>query len=601
MLLKYLILLVTISATKCCETLEDFFRNASACEIGGDFFADIINEDVCNIPAVKKDLKNHTPLLENLSPWVLIQLRMKNVDPDCIKVLEDFLALKQNADYYFDVVRRNANQDILNRLLPSILKISSAFHTVPEITVTTDVYTSCKISTSTRLQFPKKCPEKSWILSAVLGVGALLASGGSYAIALGASVLVNDVMFPAYEDLAGSGCSSDFRDSSATSSSTANCSSVTKTLTYVDQSLSPADRVSYYAYDMYKQLLTAFEEKRHIEKNVAYRNPYIFYKLASLNINDVLTPSTNMLEFERRLALRFFNSLFQVNRMYLLQSKNMTAACSEIGLNLNTVYERQIATQFCIDNYSRNGAFAISTNKSAIIYPQPWVSHIPSYSNSRWDIVRGLMSELFGSDFFLTRKPDRSFTQSGDKLQIINPGQIDIVVQAPKLDFNLTFFNYTSRKNETISILNFSRRCGIYKNIIECRKHDPVAHGQFALFMPFGVAYENTQVQYSPSAEYWSNHANNITMVNSVLWYTQDPPNLMSSTCSKNSCGETCDVKCKIVNRPKTTGCVINNMKDSNETDIDCGGSTCTPCKRKKHCRLDRDCLSNKCMNNICK
>lgn len=38
-----------------------------------------------------------------------------------------------------------------------------------------------------------------------------------------------------------------------------------------------------------------------------------------------------------------------------------------------------------------------------------------------------------------------------------------------------------------------------------------------------------------------------------------------------------------------------NGVKDGDEADVDCGGSTCTPCVDKKTCNVDSDCMSGNC------
>ena len=40
--------------------------------------------------------------------------------------------------------------------------------------------------------------------------------------------------------------------------------------------------------------------------------------------------------------------------------------------------------------------------------------------------------------------------------------------------------------------------------------------------------------------------------------------------------------------------------KNQDETDIDCGGNDCTKCKAGKSCKVDNDCMSQKCEENVC-
>lgn len=53
---------------------------------------------------------------------------------------------------------------------------------------------------------------------------------------------------------------------------------------------------------------------------------------------------------------------------------------------------------------------------------------------------------------------------------------------------------------------------------------------------------------------------------------------------------------CKEIN---ATHC-SNKQKDSDETDVDCGGNDCAKCKVGKDCRENRDCSSGKCQDNVC-
>ncbi|MBR9704191.1 hypothetical protein GOV12_02175 [Candidatus Pacearchaeota archaeon] len=44
-----------------------------------------------------------------------------------------------------------------------------------------------------------------------------------------------------------------------------------------------------------------------------------------------------------------------------------------------------------------------------------------------------------------------------------------------------------------------------------------------------------------------------------------------------------------------------NNILDSEESDIDCGGSICNKCDLDKFCNLNSDCTTSNCVDNICK
>ena len=43
-----------------------------------------------------------------------------------------------------------------------------------------------------------------------------------------------------------------------------------------------------------------------------------------------------------------------------------------------------------------------------------------------------------------------------------------------------------------------------------------------------------------------------------------------------------------------------DNIKNQNETDVDCGGGTCPACANGKHCILGSDCQNNSCINGVC-
>ena len=43
-----------------------------------------------------------------------------------------------------------------------------------------------------------------------------------------------------------------------------------------------------------------------------------------------------------------------------------------------------------------------------------------------------------------------------------------------------------------------------------------------------------------------------------------------------------------------------DGIKNQDETDIDCGGSTCAKCGNSKNCNQASDCISNSCQNNTC-
>ena len=50
----------------------------------------------------------------------------------------------------------------------------------------------------------------------------------------------------------------------------------------------------------------------------------------------------------------------------------------------------------------------------------------------------------------------------------------------------------------------------------------------------------------------------------------------------------------------QTAATCSNHIKDGNETDVDCGGGTCPPCRDGLKCGLASDCASASCTSNTC-
>lgn len=58
-----------------------------------------------------------------------------------------------------------------------------------------------------------------------------------------------------------------------------------------------------------------------------------------------------------------------------------------------------------------------------------------------------------------------------------------------------------------------------------------------------------------------------------------------SGVCSNNFCAApTCN----------------DQVKNGNETDVDCGGGTCPPCASGQMCIQNTDCQSNSCVSGVC-
>jgi hypothetical protein len=80
-----------------------------------------------------------------------------------------------------------------------------------------------------------------------------------------------------------------------------------------------------------------------------------------------------------------------------------------------------------------------------------------------------------------------------------------------------------------------------------------------------------------------------------------------STVCSDCANGKTCLVNADCVSNNCASGvCAAlptcsDSIKNQNETDIDCGGSTvCSDCANGKTCLVNADCLSNFCSNGVC-
>jgi hypothetical protein len=44
----------------------------------------------------------------------------------------------------------------------------------------------------------------------------------------------------------------------------------------------------------------------------------------------------------------------------------------------------------------------------------------------------------------------------------------------------------------------------------------------------------------------------------------------------------------------------VDSIKNQDETDIDCGGDTCTKCADHQSCGMDNDCVSLHCVDSTC-
>jgi hypothetical protein len=62
--------------------------------------------------------------------------------------------------------------------------------------------------------------------------------------------------------------------------------------------------------------------------------------------------------------------------------------------------------------------------------------------------------------------------------------------------------------------------------------------------------------------------------------------------CINEKCGLTCPIA-----GPHCADCIQNTFE---ETDVDCGGDACKPCKSGRRCKNDTDCVSGKCNPGAC-
>ena len=78
-------------------------------------------------------------------------------------------------------------------------------------------------------------------------------------------------------------------------------------------------------------------------------------------------------------------------------------------------------------------------------------------------------------------------------------------------------------------------------------------------------------------------------------------------TCASCSVGKKCKVNsdctsnaCDAISAICVASQCADNLKDGNETDVDCGGGTCATCVTGKQCLVNADCTTNHCSANVC-
>ncbi|HLX69933.1 MAG TPA: hypothetical protein VKV04_09935 [Verrucomicrobiae bacterium] len=64
-------------------------------------------------------------------------------------------------------------------------------------------------------------------------------------------------------------------------------------------------------------------------------------------------------------------------------------------------------------------------------------------------------------------------------------------------------------------------------------------------------------------------------------------------------CGTVCPSKVCANSVCQAASC-SDGVKNGNETDVDCGGGTCSPCANGKVCVVNSDCTSGACTNGVC-
>ncbi|MBW2990432.1 hypothetical protein KY348_01870, partial [Candidatus Woesearchaeota archaeon] len=87
-----------------------------------------------------------------------------------------------------------------------------------------------------------------------------------------------------------------------------------------------------------------------------------------------------------------------------------------------------------------------------------------------------------------------------------------------------------------------------------------------------------------------------------------DGTNLAGLSCTNFSaftggilvCNDNCNLDSTGCTLGNTTTC-NNNKTDGDETDLNCGGMVCPACQNGDRCKVNADCISNYCINNLCK
>ena len=479
------------------------------------------------------------------------------------KAYYTLLALKNGVDRYF-IKRESFNSALSASALTSIMKVTSLFNMVPDVKVTVDVKTGCSVNTKVRLQFPDKCPEKHWAVTTTLGIGSALASlepSGKLAAIVGLATVAIDTGY----SIAGETmkCSEDFRDTKATAASSAKCTSVAKTNVWQDDSLSITDRNNFLSFSTQQSLTYGLQEKLEKEKRAASTNLEIASAMTALDYSTVQISQyipEMMKNYERSLALRYFNSIFEVDRMYVYRNQvsGTEVACIEPGDVFPSSIERAMATSLCTFMIQAWERGSVQTDDvSIVIRPRSWTSTVPPWSNERWDMVRSMFSDVFSEDFILATKPDRSFTKSSSGEGAISP----TLMQTKD-----TYFDLRSGGRVLLSAAMADCKLRGAPTLYLCQLYSNSIASQFISPLNTG-SYEG--VKYNANIEYWRNSNDSVAMINALSFKLGESDNEPVRRIADSSC--------------------FDGVKNWFESDIDCGQG-CIPCAENKNCEFEFDC-----------
>ena len=485
-----------------------------------------------------------------------------SISSESKKAYYTLLALKNGVDRYF-IKRESFNSALSASALTSIMKVTSLFNMVPDVKVTVDVKTGCSVDTKVRLQFPDKCPEKHWAVTTTLGIGGALASlepTGKLAAIVGLTTVAIDTGY----SIAGEAmkCSDDFRNTKPTAVSSAKCTSLANTNVWQDSSLSITDRNNFLSFSTHQSLTYGLQEKLEKEKRAASMNLEIANAMTALDYSTVHISQyipDMMKYYERSLALRYFNSIFEVDRMYVYRNQlsGTELACIEPSDVFPSSIERAMATGVCTFLIQAFNTGIVQTDDiSIVIRPRSWTSTVPPWSNERWDMVRSMFSDLFGEDFILATKPDRRFTKS-----VFGAAVSPILMQTKD-----AYFDLRSGGRVLLSAAMADCKLRGAPTLYFCQQYSNTIASQF--ISPLNTdSYEG--LKYNANIEYWRNSNDSVAMINALAFKLGESDN-------------------EPVRRIPDSNC-FDGVQNWLEADIDCGRG-CLPCAENANCKNDFDC-----------